>query len=619
MNNISGKVSLPFFFYYNVCIGCTCGTGNITFTYFDSYTHESYFLGDIILMNFCITVSYNTLLVCISWQFSTLVARPLHLSLVFNMSLPNLAKYMNAKYNWRKLDLQGKNVVIKGDSLCYHLYFKNHMWQCGGHYYEFYSTVREFFAILDRLRVSAYVVMNGALTNEETYKERCVDRLGHITSIRTSRTSSVHTCVLPLFAKTVFIDAMRDLKVDFIIADGDGDPICVSLANGLEDCPVLGDDADFFIFNIEGGYVPLYDERGSLIDFSRKVSCYNYRAFDAEAGMISHDQRLYLPLLISKPGARNSIESLLETIQSERQYSGYERMEVVYGMEKQMVPIRSFYRAQSLAKTFDELDQHTRLTVINPRISKWMITTYKRGGFMHAMMQFLVCKLWRYSNVIEDTSKSSAWSVTVNPRRYIMGALAKLLEDRNGLTNTDRTGIPCFLQETKVELKDKHCQLLGFPLKEIPDRDIVERQKILLRAFNCKHIQLSLGKVSSELRLAVVACRAWLKTDEEKFEPLLTPLVLCILSCSGLLPMPNVLHGNTIEEPDALNRLHSLAQWQCMLHHVIAFNQLLGNVFPYTSPAKLFSCSVVDHFVRHPAVLPMEKQPFVMIDVITKK
>ena len=369
------------------------------------------------------------------------------------MSLPNLARYMNEKYNWRKIDLRGKNVVINGDSLCYHLYFKNHMWQCGGHYYEFYSTVREFFTMLDRLRISAYVVVNGALTSEKTYKERCVDRLRHITYIRTSRTSSVHTSVLPLFAKTVFIDALRDLKVDFIIADGDGDPVCVSLANGLEECPVLGGDADFFIFNIEGGYVPLYDERSSLIDLSKRVRCYNYRVFDAETGMISHDQRLYLPLLLtSRSTFGSSIEDVLELIQSECQYSGYERIEVSYDIGGLMAPIRSFYRAQALAKTFDEVKHRTTLLVSNPHIPHWILVAYRRGGFMHAMMQFLVCKLWRYSNVIEDTSKSSAWSITVNPRRYIMGALSQLLEDRNGLTTTDRTGIPCFLRvESRIE------------------------------------------------------------------------------------------------------------------------------------------------------------------------
>ena len=295
------------------------------------------------------------------------------------MSLPYLATFMDKKYQWKSIDLQGKSVVIKGDSLCYHLYFKNYMWQCGGNYYEFYSTVVEFFNLLNRLRINAFVVMNGGLTDENIHKERCVDRLHHITSIRTCRTSSIHESVLPLFAKMVFVDAMRDLNVDFTFADGDGDPVCVSLANNL-DCPVLGHDADFFIFNIDGGYVPLYDTRGGLIDLGGKVRCYNYKAFDTQIGMTSHDQRLYLPLLLKRQTAVSStrhVESVLETIQSERRYSGYVQREYSYGIGEQMAPIRSFYRVQAVAKTFGELVRHTKFSLINPRIPQWILTAFQ--------------------------------------------------------------------------------------------------------------------------------------------------------------------------------------------------------------------------------------------------
>ena len=514
------------------------------------------------------------------------------------MSLSLLARYMDRSYQWKLVDLQG-SVVIKGDSLCYHLYFKNHMWQCGGHYVEFYKTVVEFFRKLKHL---PYVVMNGALTNEKTYKERCIERLGRITSIRTSCSFSVHQSVLPLFAKTVFIDALRDLKVKLIIADGDGDPVCVSLANGMN-CPVLGDDADFFIFNIEGGYVPLYDIRGQLIDLSERVRCYNYKSFDTQVG-ICHTGRLYLAVLLNRHTKR-SVESIIASIQS--------------GDIKEQLPLGSsldysFYRHQSSAMTFSELVQPTQF---NSRIPHWILNLYRQGEFSYSMMLVLVCKVWRYSNVIEDTRKSSAWSVTVKPRRFIMGALSQLLEDRDDLSDTKRTGIPFDLEVFKVKLREKHH--LDFPLEKMPDRDKVERQEILIRAFNCGHIKFSLGKVPCELKLAVVACRAWLKTNVEKFEPLITPLVFCILSCSGKFPMPSVSPGNTLEERDGLDRLHSLAQWQCMLHHVIALNQLLDSAFPYTSPAKLFSCSVVDHFVQHPTMLPMEQLPSVMMDVISIK
>ena len=208
----------------------------------------------------------------------------------------------------------------------------------------------------------------------------------------------------------------------------------------------------------------------------------------------------------------------------------------------------------------------------------------------------------------------------MKPRRYIMGALSELLEDKGGISDTNRTGIPCTLHEPKVELMERHSQLLrSLPLSDMPHEDVAERQKIILKVFNCKHIKYSLDKAPAELKLAVIACRAWLKCDRESFASLVTPLVYCMLSCSSLLPMPNVSTSYTLEDQDSLDRLHSLAQWQCMLHHVIALNQLLSNAFLYTSPAKLFSCSVFEHFRQHPAPLPMEERPSVLITIITKE
>ncbi len=133
--------------------------------------------------------------------------------------------------------MREETVVIKGDALCYYLYFKNHRWQNGGHYYEFYSTVRAFFNRLQEQSTYAFVVMNGADTDQETYKKRCVERLNRISSILTP-TSSVRCSVLPLFAKAVFVDALRDCGIPFVFSDGDGDPDCVALANHLV-CYVL--------------------------------------------------------------------------------------------------------------------------------------------------------------------------------------------------------------------------------------------------------------------------------------------------------------------------------------------------------------------------------------------
>ncbi len=431
--------------------------------------------------------------------------------------------------------------------------------------------------------------------------------------------SSVQNSVLPLFAKAVFIDALRDFGIPFVVADGDGDPDCVALANHLE-CPVLADDADFFIFNIDNGYVPLRDSSGSFIDISNDVRCYLFKSFDTQLGFPSHDQRLYIPLLLkSNPHPeRNSkiyevcryIEGLLEIIQAERKYCGYERIEISQGIADEMKSLRSFYRVKPAS--YASLKDSKKLAELNPEIPQWIFPAYKDGKFNLTMMYALVSRgNWRYSCVIEDTTKCSAWAVVNKPRLFILGGLCNLLGVGRKMFEAKRSGIPLSICYCEVKLKEKYIKVW----KEIGPEN---RQKFLVKCFNCKHIQISLvAKIPDEFKLATVACRAWFKTDKEKLKPLVAPLVYCILSCSGLYPKLLCIPEQYDEICD-LDLLHSFAQWQCLLHHAIALNQLLGCPFQYTSPAQLFSCFVVKYFCSNPPPQPFEELPSLMINVICK-
>ncbi len=527
------------------------------------------------------------------------------------MSLSKLGYFIKEKYQWRSVNLRQSTVVIKGDSLCYHLYFNNYRWQNGGNYYEFYSYLVEFFRMLEAQKTRAYVVMNGADTSAVVYKERCSQRLQYVTDIRTSHMNSVRKSVLPLFAKTVFVDAMRDCRISFFIADGDGDPDCVAVANHNH-CPILGDDTDFFVFNIDEGYIPLYDSEGSLIDFEGTVKCYNYKAFDSQMEC-SSAHRLQLALVLEsrkslmtrRKGVCDDIEDLLDNIKDEPlDLARYRLINDKTHPYYRVVP-RSFW-----ART-------TTLDRLNSKIPCWILSEYKLGMFNQSMMQLLVREsTWRYSNVIEDTRQRSAWSVTFKPRRYIIGVLSQLLRYKDHIKDTERTGVPCNLTLSRVQLKEKHNQVLPVPLKDILSIDITERQRILVKCFDCKHIQVSLDKIPIDLKLAVITCRVWLKSNDQAFASFLLPLVFCILACSGKYPMPEDIK---LSDHVDMERLHSFAQWQCVLHHGIALNQLLGNAFRYISPARLFSCDVVEHFCVNPPPQPLQELPSVMISVITKQ
>ena len=57
--------------------------------------------------------------------------------------------------------------------------------------------------------------------------------------------------VLPLFAKEVFFQAIRDVSEVMLIQDFyEADSKIASIASSLK-CPVLSNDSDFFVFNVE--------------------------------------------------------------------------------------------------------------------------------------------------------------------------------------------------------------------------------------------------------------------------------------------------------------------------------------------------------------------------------
>ena len=59
----------------------------------------------------------------------------------------------------------------------------------------------------------------------------------------------------------------------------------------------MGNDSDFFIFEIKCGYIPIIDSRNSLINFSSPVKCFKLPDFSRQFALNS-DQQLFLPLIL---------------------------------------------------------------------------------------------------------------------------------------------------------------------------------------------------------------------------------------------------------------------------------------------------------------------------------
>ena len=159
---------------------------------------------------------------------------------------------------WECREVRGE-LVVDGSNLCHELYRVN--WTHGGQYSEYRLQIREYFHTLQQADIYPIVVFDGIdykqEKTEETFRRRS-DRIREIDSGLTStcEPKDERISILPVFAIEVFKQTLHELEVPLCVADGEADAMIVQIANHYS-CPVLSSDSDFFLFNVESGYILL--------------------------------------------------------------------------------------------------------------------------------------------------------------------------------------------------------------------------------------------------------------------------------------------------------------------------------------------------------------------------
>ena len=542
------------------------------------------------------------------------------------MGIPKLTSYIKktdliVQTNIRNMS----SIVIDGYALCYKL----HLGVESGDYCQFYEKVTTFLSGLNR-EIEVYVVIDGVDYENrkmETDRRRDVQRLQKLWRVD-SRVEelSPYEIVISFMAKTVFMDAVCDSSVKYFVADGEADRDVVSLANHLR-CPVFGSDSDYFIFNIEGGYIPIDDGRGGVTNLHGVVPCFNYHSFDS-AYNLSSDARLLIPYCV---GNDFHGSNALPELQIEQDSSVGNVVSKLAGrvnfddFQNRVAEDYKFYRVDP--HSFEELSQSRFLSGFNPLVPEWVVMQFKVGQFSHISMRFLASKdtkTWKYTIAIEDVTKESASEVTNTVFPYIAGALLSLEKCQTPPVRVYRKPKSFEFEANEVALSDRHRNILGsFNLLNIRDCPSEVREMILLQVFHCKSVCKTLRKIPDELKLAVVASRCWLKSVihsiDHQFKAFILALVFCFHTCYSRSRSEFEIPPN---EMGRLRRIHHLAQWECMMHLVIDFNQILGSPFPYTSLGHLFSTTVfLNFFTSQPDFLysKLDEEGRDMYDAITKK
>ncbi len=273
-------------------------------------------------------------------------------------------------------------------------------------------------------------------TKVATIRQRIIARNRIIAKLEPKRES-----VAPLFLIHVFLDALREMRLKFYVADGEADRDIMSLANHFK-CPVLSMDSDFYVFNLEGGFIPLTKDSRNNLTKGIPVNIFKYRKFNEQFSLKDADLTLFFPFFLGNDFHRSPIPmerlgfntkpEVSDVITYIRQFRSLDEVLAdllenrFYCLEKRFkMGVQHYYRRIQVASFEDLKKPGKQLRELNHPIPRWVLIAYKKGEFHFSLMSFLALepKRWQYWNVVEDMTQESAWEFTRDIREVIMAIL----------------------------------------------------------------------------------------------------------------------------------------------------------------------------------------------------
>ncbi|XP_029604655.1 protein asteroid homolog 1-like [Salmo trutta] len=129
--------------------------------------------------------------------------------------------------------------------------------QHGGDYDDFENQVCKFFKALRDCGIEPYVVIDGGSDFSDKKFETLLHRVQSTLNTANNLSKGLQgDRIIPTLVKQVFKQVLSSLKVPFAQCIFEADQEIASLAQRWN-CPVLSYDSDFYIFDIQAGYLPI--------------------------------------------------------------------------------------------------------------------------------------------------------------------------------------------------------------------------------------------------------------------------------------------------------------------------------------------------------------------------
>ncbi|XP_066497864.1 protein asteroid homolog 1-like [Hoplias malabaricus] len=539
----------------------------------------------------------------------------------------------------KKRKFSDSKLIIDGSSLYHTLYFKPRLDQKhGGEYDAFETEIRAFFRNLRKCRIQPYVVLDGGddVSDKkfETLKKRTEERIKRANNLSNGTEGEV----LPTLTKNVFKQVVLNLEVPLIQCVSEADREVAALANEWK-CPVLSDDTDFYIFNIEGAFLPLSHfswEEVTLLAPSDNlfINAKYYRVshiFDIYNPRNEHDilpifavilgndytqvdyKRCFPTLYNSSSSHEERIHDLLTKLSTFsyliRDVSNRYVGPSLSTFKKDLHESIKHYTlsSSSIAQFFISGEPQGNLPEPLRDLPVWFLKAFAEGKLNAILLNVLMRHRVILNFSVQNFSRNSNNLTSRSIREVIYGLMLGPTEGEcHEVEEYDRDGVKLITNKVTPTLTN-------LPLETLWKTPETQRFQIFSRALKVTQAPDEL-LVPQNLQLAVYVTIFWLK--EAKPEPrrelywaLLIGLVHGELSRDPFTQedVRKMLKNLEVEineaglDPDQyldLKAAHAFSQWQCVLRDSICLNQLLHNPVPEPQYAWLYSGLFLHHVVR---------------------
>lgn len=534
------------------------------------------------------------------------------------MGICGLTTFIDSYYSNYWLNVKPKGgMVIDGHSLLHTLYENVSIdWIHGGQYWLLRKHLLELFKCLLSSDIRPIVIMDGfdhtgkrdsiKLNRRQRTLDDIIYNLVECPSSRPKR------AIVSILAHYVFNGVLKELGIPFYVVDGEADPVIVAFANHYH-CPVVGSDSDYFMYNIECGYIPLKRlywktqpveaEMYKLTDFIRTFGINNIRLSKVIPSVMGCDyiEKLVEPFID---------EGVLSTLQGEAVASLVRYISKVESVDQLVRHIRrTLDKGESIAKSllqniekaeeiYDLVDTVSKeqllhesvlVSCVDKEVPKWLVNQYRNGDFGSLLLNGVVLgRIITKRGIIENPNKPSAMSVCLRIQQSMFTILSPLMKS-NEVIVFDRVGF-------KLSPKVLQFSIDSPTLPTIYSISKLDEQKRI--SLLCEVTDIDprvLESFHNQWKLIVVSACYWVKNCNPSTD-LIIALIMTFLYCRTLMNPSSV--STTYEllmdlrdmrrTKGWLDTVHTFTCFQCIYHNVVKLNEVLKCPLVTVSPAFFF-------------------------------